>query len=346
MARYCCRMAIGDHIYVKRLLYTHHGVQVSDEMVVHFSGTPGNKRGATIRRDTLDAFANGGEILVRAYGGKLARAEIVERAEAKVGQDGYNLFANNCEHFACWCVTGYHRSAQVVAVNGTAGVGAATAVAAGGGVGIISTAGVAGVSGAGIMSGLAAVGGVVGSGAVGGLALLGVAPSAVSALIMHRTLGDSDSLPPDERSARRVGRTASVVGAAGGTAAGVAAVSSAGVVAGLSGAGISSGLAAIGAGVGGGMLAGSAIVVAAPAVAAAGLSYGAYRVARRLRRRVPKPAADEGDAVLGSPAPADFIRVGTGQQGVEVVTANRGMHEGSVIRSVTAEDVRPVDEQG
>jgi|GEM_PF-1980515 len=53
-------MAYGDHVFVRRRGYTHHGVEVAGGMVVHFSGTPGSKRDATIRRDTLDAFANGG----------------------------------------------------------------------------------------------------------------------------------------------------------------------------------------------------------------------------------------------------------------------------------------------
>jgi hypothetical protein len=134
-------MSAGDHLYVRRRGYTHHGVEVPDGMVVHFSGTPGTKRGATIRRDTLESFANGGEIVAREYGGRRDAAETVQRAESKVGQSGYHLYANNCEHFACWCATGEHRSAQVVGVNATAGLAGATAAAAGGGIGVISAAG-------------------------------------------------------------------------------------------------------------------------------------------------------------------------------------------------------------
>jgi hypothetical protein len=87
-----------------------------------------------------------------------------------------------------------------------------------------------------------------------------------------------------ERTARSVGRKASVVGAASGGAAGLAAVSASGVVVGVSGAGIASGLAAIGGVVGGGMAAGTGIVIAAPAVAAAGVGYGAYRATRAVRQ--------------------------------------------------------------
>lgn len=148
------------------------------------------------------------------------------------------------------------------------------------------------------MSGLAAAGGTVGAGAVGGLVVLGVAPAAASVAVMNIALRDDPTLSENDRVARRVGRASSAVGAAGGTAAGVGVVSVAGVTAGLSGAGITSGLAAIGATVGGGMAAGSAIVIAGPAVAAAGVGYGVYRAARYLRgdgnnEQPPKEATDE-----------------------------------------------------
>lgn len=278
-------MAAGDHIFVRRVGYTHHGVEVADGLVIHFTGTPGSKRGATIRREPIESFRSGGVVQVRRYEQRLEPDVVVERAESKLGQSGYNLYANNCEHFARWCVTGDHQSSQVNAVNATGGVVATTAAAAAGGVGVVAAVGeVAGLSGAGIMSGLATAGGAVGAGAVGGLVVLGAAPAVLSAAVMNVALRDDAALPREERSARKVGRRASVAGAAGGSAVGVVAVSAAGSVAGLSAAGITSGLAAIGATVGGGMAAGSAIVIAAPAVAAAGVGYGAYRLLRRVRR--------------------------------------------------------------
>ncbi len=67
------------------------------------------------------------------------------------------------------------------------------------------------------------------------------------------------------------------VGYLAGLAGDIAAISSMGAVSGLSGAGITSGLAAMGSLVGGGMVAGVAVTVAAPAVVAvaagAGVSY-------------------------------------------------------------------------
>ena len=39
--------------------------------------------------------------------------ETVQRARSKLGQGGYNLALNNCEHFAVWCKTGIRDSSQV-----------------------------------------------------------------------------------------------------------------------------------------------------------------------------------------------------------------------------------------
>lgn len=39
--------------------------------------------------------------------------ETVARARSKLGERGYNLLLDNCEHFAVWCKTGLYRSEQV-----------------------------------------------------------------------------------------------------------------------------------------------------------------------------------------------------------------------------------------
>lgn len=279
----------GDHIYVRRTTgYTHHGVYMGDETVVHFSGEPANKRGALVRRDPLEFFECGGVVRVREYDSRLPVDEVLRRAEQSVGTTGYNLLVNNCEHFATWCVTGKATCAQVRTATSTGAVGGTTTIGAAGGIGVVAAVGEAGgLSGAGIMSGLAAVG--VG-GAVGGLASLGALNGAASVVVMQVALKDDERLPQAERTARGVGRKASAAGAVAGTGAGVAAVSAAGTVSGLSAAGITSGLAAIGGVVGGGMAAGTVIVVAAPAVAAAGVGYGSYRAVRTWKRARAKRA--------------------------------------------------------
>ncbi len=43
---------------------------------------------------------------------------------------------------------------------------------------------------------------------------------------------------------------------------------------------------------------------------------------------------------------ADLIRLGLGRQGSEVAVTKRGMPQVSIGRSVTAEDVRSLDDEG
>ncbi len=38
---------------------------------------------------------------------------VVRRAKSKIGTHDYNLFGNNCEHFAIWCKTGIALSEQI-----------------------------------------------------------------------------------------------------------------------------------------------------------------------------------------------------------------------------------------
>lgn len=274
----------GDHIRVSRAAYFHHGIYIGQGLVVHFTARHGEpvKRDAIIRCDPVERFAHGDAIEIVAYGQASPVEEVFQRAQSRIGQDGYRLFSNNCEHFARWCKTGQHESPQVAnAMAGATGV-AGTAGLSAGAVGVVSAAGVtAGLSGAGIMSGLAAVGGT----AVGGLGALAVAPIAATTLAMNVALKDDPYLPESERRARRDGRRGTLVGAAAGSAGALATVSAAGSVAGLSAAGMTSGLAAIGGALGGGMATGVAITIAAPAVAAAGVGYGVYRLTKWLRNR-------------------------------------------------------------
>lgn len=111
---------------------------------------------------------------------------------------------------------------------------------------------------------------------------LALGPAAVSIAAVQVGLREDESLPEEENDARRDGRIASVAGAVAAGAGGLAAVSAAGV-AGTSAVGISTGLAAIGGLVGGGMVAGTVAVAAAPAVVAAAAGFGAYVASRKLR---------------------------------------------------------------
>jgi hypothetical protein len=277
-------MARADHVYVSRGLYTHHGIDAGDGTVIHFTGEPGSKKNACIARSSSEQFLQGAQSKTRGYGTRDEADATIARAESQLGTSQYHLLVSNCEHFATWCCTGRKASSQVrgaTSLTGHGAVAGTTAAATTGGVGAVGT--VAGVSGPGIMSALASAGGLVGGGAAMGPAVLGTLPAAASVGITCHVLRDDESLPGDERDARRDGRIASVAGAGVRTIGGVVAIGAAGTT-GLSAVGITSGLAAIGAAVGGGMVAGTTILVAAPAVAAAGVGLGAFLLSTRIRR--------------------------------------------------------------
>ncbi|MET0604788.1 MAG: lecithin retinol acyltransferase family protein [Baekduia sp.] len=277
-------MGRADHIYVSRGIYTHHGIDAGDGTVIHFSGEPKDKRGADIRRSTLEEFLSGGTLKVRRYGFRDNADVTMLRAESRLGDKRYHLVTNNCEHFAVWCCTGRHASGQVRETGSMTAQGAVVGTAAGATTGAVASLGtVAGVSGPGIMTALSAAGGLVGGGAAMGPTVLAVPGAAASIIITQVALRDDEALPDDERAARRDGRVASVAGAGAGAVGGIAAISAAGI-SGLSAVGITSGLAAIGGAVGGGMVAGTVVVAAAPAVLAAGAATGILVLSRRLRK--------------------------------------------------------------
>ena len=270
----------GQHLYVSRDLYTHHGLGDGRGGVIHYSEPTDGPAKGRVRRTSLDQFARGGDIKIHAYQSRrFSSDEAVKRAESRIGKDGYSLWGNNCEHFVSWCITGDHSSKQVNRVA-TAATILSTQGARVGATAVVASQGtVAGLSGSGIMSGLATTGGVVGGGAVAGIGVLGGVGGAGMATALNNTVfKDDPNIPSEERAARSVARKATYGGAAAATAGCITAVSAVGTTAGLSGAGIASGLAAIGVTVGGGMVAGTALVTAAPVVAAAGVGYGAYKL--------------------------------------------------------------------
>lgn len=177
------RLERGDHIWVSRKAgaYAHHGIYIGGEQVIHYVGEPGEegKRSAPIRRTTLEEFAKGGHVKVLRYRLCLEPAEVVARAQGKIGQKQYDLTFNNCEHFATWCKTGRAESRQVSGYGELVGGIAGGVVGATGAVVTVSAVGtVSGLSAAGITSGLAAIGTVIGGGMAAGVAVLAFAPVA------------------------------------------------------------------------------------------------------------------------------------------------------------------------
>ena len=109
-------MAAGDHIKVRRAggLYSHHGIDMGDDTVIHFSGEPMNLRNAQVCRVGMADFLQGGELRVVAHGdGGRPPEEVLRAAEELVGSRDYSVVFNNCEHFATYCKTGIRKSRQV-----------------------------------------------------------------------------------------------------------------------------------------------------------------------------------------------------------------------------------------
>jgi hypothetical protein len=276
---------IGAHLITPRTGYTHHGIYLGEGRVIHYSGLADGLESGPVEETDLETFSANKGFTAKTYKNSFPPEVIVQRAKSRLGESSYGVFNNNCEHFCLWCMVGDHASPQVdtatwvsaPSVGAIAGLVARGAVAASGSV--------VGLSGAGVMSGLASTGALVGGGAVAGIAVLGAVPGAAMASLVNNTvLADNPSLETEERESRAVGRVASYVGAGAGTAGSIAAVSVAGTTAGLSAAGVTSGLAAIGGTVGGGMAAGTAIVTAAPVVAAVAVGYGIYKLVRWARK--------------------------------------------------------------
>ncbi len=106
-------MARGDQIYAMRELmgipYEHHGIDRGDGSVIHYS-----KEGeAVVKRTILETFAKGSVVRVKPQPTSFISSIVLERAESRLGEREYDLFFNNCEHFANWCKTGRNQCEQL-----------------------------------------------------------------------------------------------------------------------------------------------------------------------------------------------------------------------------------------
>lgn len=136
----------GDIICISRGLYDHYGVYDNECSVIHFSSKDSDiSFDNEIIETDLSTFKRGDsglrklvfpkrhkkprQIAVQGYTGLMpfpfsafsffesyklySPEETVQRARKELGKKNYNLFFNNCEHFAIWCKTGIHESHQV-----------------------------------------------------------------------------------------------------------------------------------------------------------------------------------------------------------------------------------------
>ncbi|MGI9473250.1 MAG: lecithin retinol acyltransferase family protein [Rubripirellula sp.] len=150
-------MARGDHFFVwrqrKGVPFQHHGIDLGDNSVVHFTdgaggvAGPGSSSEFEVKQTPFESVTRGGQDSVHFidYSNHLPREAIVSRALSQVGRRGYHLVFDNCEHFACWCVTGKDESRQIDVACVRMGSASIKAIAAGS-ARVASRAGIRGIS--------------------------------------------------------------------------------------------------------------------------------------------------------------------------------------------------------
>ena len=108
--------AIGSHLKVARLGYSHHGVYLGNGMVIHYASLCEGLKSAPVEVTTLAVFqGKAKKVEVVSYAGIkcFSPDQIIKRAMSRLGENKYHLITNNCEHFASWCITGIAESQQV-----------------------------------------------------------------------------------------------------------------------------------------------------------------------------------------------------------------------------------------
>lgn len=112
----------GAHIRIKCQPHYHHGIYIGNDEVIQF-GLPyamySNLEEVKVLRSPLSEFCDNPS-LIEVYQfteeelkEKRDDLKIIEEAISHVGEGGYSILRNNCEHFANKCVFGVNRSSQI-----------------------------------------------------------------------------------------------------------------------------------------------------------------------------------------------------------------------------------------
>lgn len=108
-------MQRGDHLVVSRGLFTHHGLYLGGQQVIHYGGGLSSREQADgVEIISLEAFANGRHVTARPHPSATYDADArLARALSRLGERQYHPLTNNCEHFVNWCIDAQARSPQV-----------------------------------------------------------------------------------------------------------------------------------------------------------------------------------------------------------------------------------------
>lgn len=114
--------ARGDMIRVKVGPLHHYGIYVTDDEVIQFGPNPSLRVGLADSQlevcvTDIDTFLCGEFLEVRVPDRHERKKQnppekVVELARGRIGEKGYHILHNNCEHFVNECVTGAHYSSQ------------------------------------------------------------------------------------------------------------------------------------------------------------------------------------------------------------------------------------------
>lgn len=92
----------GDHIYCyRKQCYSHHGIYAGDGKVWEYDGK--TVADAEVKLSTLEDFSLGEKINRLNYEADFSPEEILKRAASRQFEATYDIFRNNCMHFAFWC---------------------------------------------------------------------------------------------------------------------------------------------------------------------------------------------------------------------------------------------------
>lgn len=94
-------LELGEHLIVDRLGYTHHGLYIGNNRVLHYSSN------RIIEIDSLYSFIESGKnIRIIDSPRNYSSNEVIGRGYSRLGEADYDLVFNNCEHFVNWCRSG------------------------------------------------------------------------------------------------------------------------------------------------------------------------------------------------------------------------------------------------
>ncbi len=106
----------GQHLYIKKVggSYTHHGIGIGNNRVIHYSGMADDFTTAgVIEEITLEDFAKDNQIFIKPHLDRQYNPDqAILRACLRLGEAQYHILHNNCEHFVEWSINGKHRSYQ------------------------------------------------------------------------------------------------------------------------------------------------------------------------------------------------------------------------------------------